>query len=45
MVTQESEVVKLKEGMKYSKSEHFGRQIERHLRANYPTLMFDTFGF
>lgn len=45
MVNQESEVVKLKEGMKYSKSEHFGRKIERHLRANYPTLMFDTLAF
>lgn len=45
MVTQESEVVKLKEGMKCSKSEHFGRKIERHLRANYPTLMFDTLAF
>ena len=42
MVSQESEVVKLKEGMKYSKSDHFGRKIERHLRANYPSLMFDT---
>ena len=45
MVSQESEVVKLKEGMKYSKSEHFGRSIDRHLRANYPTLMFDTLAF
>lgn len=45
MVSQESEVVKLKEGMKYSKSEHFGRKIERHLRANYPTMMFDTLAF
>lgn len=45
MVSQESEVVKLKEGMKYSKSEHFGRKIERHLRSNYPTLMFDTLAF
>ncbi len=36
MVTQESEVVELKEGMKYSKSEHFGRNIDRHLRINYP---------
>lgn len=45
MVSQESEVVKLKEGMKYSKSDHFGRKIERHLRANYPTLMFDTLAF
>lgn len=45
MVSQESEVVKLEEGMKYSKSEHFGRKIERHLRANYPTLMFDSLAF
>lgn len=45
MVSQESEVVKLDEGMKYSKSEHFGRNIQRHLRANYPTLMFDTLAF
>lgn len=30
--------------MKYSKSEHFGRKIERHLH-NYPTLMFDTLVF
>lgn len=45
MVSQESEVVKLKEGMKYSKSDHFGRKIERHLRANYPSLMFDTLAF
>ena len=45
MVSQESEVVKLKEGMKYSKSDHFGRKIERYLRANYPSLMFDTLAF
>lgn len=45
MVSQESEVVKLKEGMNYSKSDHFGRKIERHLRANYPSLMFDTLAF
>lgn len=45
MVTQESEVVKLDEGMKYSKSEHFGRKIQRHLRANYPTFMFDSLAF
>ena len=45
MVSQESKVVKLKEGMKYSKSDHFGRKIERHLRANYPSLMFDTLAF
>ena len=32
MVSQESEVVELKEGMKYSKSEHFAEIINRHLR-------------
>lgn len=45
MVTQDAEVVKLNEGMKYSQSELFGRNIDRHLRANYPTLMFDTLAF
>lgn len=45
MVTQESEVVELKEGMKYSTSEHFGRNIYRHLRLNYPTKMFDEVAF
>lgn len=45
MVNQESEVVELKEGMKYSTSEHFGRNIYRHLRFNYPTMMFDEVAF
>lgn len=45
MVSQESEVVELKEGMKYSTSEHFGRNIYRHLRFNYPTMMFDEVAF
>lgn len=45
MVSQESEVVELKEGMKYSKSEHFGRNINRHLRMNYPTKMFEELAF
>lgn len=45
MVTQDSEVVELDEGMKYSTSEHFGRNIYRHLRLNYPTKMFDEVAF
>lgn len=45
MVTQESEVVELKEGMKYATSDHFGRNIYRHLRFNYPTKMFDELSF
>ena len=41
MVTQEAEVVRLDEGMKYTIAEHFGRNLYRHLRFHYPTMMFD----
>ena len=41
MVSQEAEVVRLPEGMKYTVAEHFGRNLYRHLRFNYPTMMFD----
>jgi len=40
MVTQEASVVRLAEGMKYSFSEPLNRNILRHLRFNYPTMMF-----
>lgn len=40
MVTQNAEVVRLDEGMKYTTSEHFFRNLDRHLRINYPTFMF-----
>ena len=40
MVTQEAEVVRLDEGMKYTTAEHFGRNLYRHLRFHYPTYMF-----
>ena len=40
MVTQEAEVVRLDEGMKYTTAEHFGRYMPRHLRFHYPTYMF-----
>lgn len=40
MVTQEAEVVRLDEGMKYTTAEHFGRNLYRHLRFSYPTMMF-----
>lgn len=40
MTTQETECVKLEQGMKYSKSEYFNRNIYRHLRFNYPTYIF-----
>ena len=44
MVTQEAQVVRLPEGqgMKYSFSEPLNRNILRHLRFQYPTMMFDT---
>lgn len=45
MVTQESKVVKLDEGMKYSHSDLFFRNIDRYLRVKYPTLMFDNVSF
>ena len=40
MVTQDAEVVRLPEGMKYTPAEHFGRNLYRHLRFRYPTMMF-----
>ncbi|MEG2378415.1 MAG: CvpA family protein, partial [Clostridia bacterium] len=42
MVTQDVDVVRLESGIKYSNSEHFGRNLSRHLRFNYPTYMFMT---
>jgi len=42
MVTQEAQVVRLTEGMKYSFSEPLNRNIVRHLRFQYPTFMFST---
>ena len=45
MVTQKVEVIRLPEGMKYSDTELFGRNIYRYLRFKYPTFMFDTANF
>ena len=45
MVTQETNLVWLEEGMKYSPSEYFFRNIYRHLRFHYPTKIFDTVSF
>ena len=42
MVTQDAEVVRLPEGMKYTPAEHFSRNLYRHLRFRYPTMMFAT---
>ena len=41
MTTQDTEVVMLEEGIKYSKSEYFNRNLYRHLRFRFPTYIFD----
>ncbi|MEG1073290.1 MAG: CvpA family protein, partial [Oscillospiraceae bacterium] len=42
MVTQKADVVRLDEGMKYSPSELFNRNLMRHLRFKFPTFLFST---
>ncbi len=42
MVTQQARVVRLSEGVKYSFSEPLNRNVMRHLRFQYPTMMFST---
>ena len=45
MRTQEVTVVRLEEGIKYSPSEYFNRDLTRYLRFSYPTFMFDDVNF
>ncbi|MEE0418888.1 MAG: CvpA family protein [Lachnospiraceae bacterium] len=45
MATQDTELVKLDKSIKYSQSEYFNRNINRHLRFRYPTYIFDTLSF
>ena len=45
MATQDTELVKLDEGMKYTTSDHFNRNIYRHLRFRYPTYIFNDLSF
>ena len=45
MATQETELIKLDEGMKYTTSDHFNRNIYRHLRFRYPTYIFNELSF
>ena len=45
MATQNTELVKLSEGMKYTTSDHFNRNIYRHLRFRYPTYIFNELSF
>lgn len=41
MTTQDIDVVMLENGIRYSKGEHFNRNLYRHLRFHYPTYIFD----
>ncbi len=45
MATQRAECVRLEERIKYSTSDHFGRNIYRHLRFAYPAYIFDDIRF
>lgn len=45
MVSQEVTVQRLEEGIKYSPSDLFSRDLMRHLRFTYPTFMFDDVNF
>lgn len=42
MTTQEGQIVRMENGgMRYTPDEHFNRYLARHLRFQYPTLMFE----
>ncbi|MBO7217492.1 MAG: CvpA family protein, partial [Clostridia bacterium] len=45
MASQDTELVKLDEGMKYAPCEYFSRDLMRHIRFSYPTLMVDSVSF
>lgn len=45
MATQEASLVRLENGIKYSESEYFMRNIKRYLRFKYPTKIFDNLSF
>ncbi len=45
MATQQTELVKLDEGMKYSPSEYFGRDLTRHIRFANPTKLLGDLSF
>ena len=45
MVTQDVDVVRLEEGIKYSPSEYFNRDLIRYLRFHYPTAIFENINF
>ena len=45
MTTQEATLVRLDNGIKYSRSEYFMRNLDRYLRFKYPTKIFDEVSF
>ncbi len=45
MTTQETTLVRLEEGIKYSESEYFMRDLNRALRFKYPTKIFGDISF
>ena len=45
MANQSTELVKLKQGMKYTTSDHFNRNIYRHLRFAHPTYIYGDLSF
>lgn len=45
LVTQETELVRLEEGIRYSRGDYFMRNIDRLLRFRYPTKIFDEVSF
>lgn len=45
MATQDTELVKLDKGMKYTPGEFFSRDLMRHVRFKYPTKMFENVTF
>ncbi|MEG1176828.1 MAG: CvpA family protein [Ruthenibacterium sp.] len=45
MVTQNAELVRLDEGIRYTTDEHLMRNLNRYLRFRYPTYMFDAATF
>jgi hypothetical protein len=45
MASQDTELVALPNGIKYSPSEYFSRDLMRHIRFAYPTKMIDSVSF
>lgn len=45
MTTQKTETVRLEQGIMYSESEYFMRNINRYLRFTHPTKIFDSVSF